>query len=54
MDKEFKYCKGVGCSLRKRCVRFVEGESLPAGNWWWQCDCGEEKDGFLPTSGSLD
>ena len=47
-SKDFCYCKGVGCPLRERCIRYVEGQSLPEGNWWWQYDCGEERNSFLP------
>ncbi len=45
---DFKYCTGVGCPLRERCVRYVEGLSLPEGDWWWQNECGESHDDFLP------
>lgn len=47
-SKEFKYCYGVGCPLRERCVRYTEGKKLPEGNWWWQNDCGEDHRDFLP------
>ncbi len=47
-NSDFMYCKAVGCPLRERCVRYVEGQSLPEGSWWWQNDCGEEHNSFLP------
>ena len=40
-NKNFYYCKGVGCPLRERCARYVEGKTLPEGNWLWQYDCGD-------------
>lgn len=49
-SSDFKYCTGVGCPLRERCVRYIEGRSLPEGNWWWQNGCGENHDMFLPVS----
>lgn len=49
-SRDFQYCKGVGCPLRERCVRYVEGLGLPEGNWWWQYDCGEDRNDFLPKS----
>lgn len=49
-SSDFKYCIGVGCPLRERCVRYTEGRSLPEGNWWWQNGCGENHDMFLPVS----
>lgn len=51
-SKEFKYCYGVGCPLRERCIRYTEGKKLPEGNWWWQNDCGEEYRDFLPVASS--
>lgn len=45
---DYCYCKGVGCPLRDRCVPYVEGKRLPAGDWKWQHSCGEERNGFLP------
>lgn len=46
----YRYCAGVGCDLRERCTRFLEGRKLPAGEWSWQHDCGEGRDGFLPVA----
>ncbi len=48
-NKNFYYCKGVGCPLRERCARYVEGKTLPEGNWLWQYDCGDEHRDFLPS-----
>ena len=48
-NKDFIYCKGVGCPLSERCIHYREGLTLPEGDWKWQYDCGEERKGFLPT-----
>lgn len=47
-NKDFMYCKGIGCPLRERCVRYTEGSALPEGNWWWQNGCGENHEQYLP------
>ena len=49
-NNNFCYCKGIGCPRREHCVRFVEGQSLPEGNWTWQCDCGGNFRDYLPVS----
>ena len=50
INKDFMYCKGIGCPLRERCVRYTEGSKLPEGNWWWMNDCGENHEQYLPVS----
>lgn len=45
---DFTYCQGIGCPLKERCVRYVEGLMLPDGNWWWQIDCGDSRRSFMP------
>ena len=50
LDNHFKYCHGIGCPLRERCVRYTEGLSLPEGNWWWMNDCGENHYQYLPVT----
>lgn len=47
-NKDFVYCQGIGCTLKERCIRYIEGLQLPKGNWWWQIDCGEDRSSFLP------
>lgn len=49
-SQDFRYCEGVGCPLRERCIRYIEGQKLPEGNWWWQLDCSDEHYDFLPVS----
>ena len=49
-DNNFKYCKGIGCPLRDRCIRYREGTTLPEGNWWWQYQCAGDHEGFLPVA----
>lgn len=44
----FTYCKGIGCPLKERCIRYTEGSKLPEGNWWWKYDCGEDHHDYLP------
>lgn len=48
---EFAYCKGIGCSLCERCIRYKEGLTLPQGDWKWMYDCGEDHDSYLPVAG---
>ena len=47
-NSDFNYCKGIGCPLSERCIRYQEGLSLPAGDWKWMYDCGENHGDFLP------
>lgn len=49
-NSDITYCKGNRCALREHCVRYVEGLSLPDGNWWWMDNCDETiRDGFVET-----
>ncbi len=48
-DINFKYCKGIGCPIRERCVHYLEGLQLQEGDWTWMYDCGGEYQDFMPT-----
>lgn len=28
-NKDFVYCQGIGCTLKERCVRYIEGLQYP-------------------------
>lgn len=42
--RDYTYCKGEGCSCCDKCWRYVQGKSLPEGNWWWMMNCQNQKE----------
>lgn len=49
----FTYCDGVGCILRERCRRFVDGQRIKlnrekdSGQYYWMSHCDiEAREGY--------
>lgn len=47
----YLFCKGIGCALRERCHRYVDGqqigENTPGYSWMTACP-EEERSCFMP------
>lgn len=49
-NKDFCYCLGQGCSLKDKCVRYLDGKKITdskEGRWWFMEECGIERNGYI-------
>ena len=52
-EKIYVLCEGIGCLLKERCQRYVNGKNIrkDSEGYMWQTNCNEEeRPNYLPTS----
>ena len=49
MNRDFTYCNGNHCTLKKSCFRYIKGLQIPddAYDYWWMQDCGAEHAAYI-------